>query len=447
MNLFTAFHNMVTDPAWITELLLLSLTWVIFSLRKFSLKSVLLHTLGLAMALMLCNMGLFFLSSRQRSLFPVLWSLVLSVVSLAFVWHFAPFRPKSKLLLWIAIYNVVLSTSGLSGQCSLLVSTVTDSSLVIGTARASIYLLMPLSALFIRKKNFDDYLVVPDSCLFLVGILLAGEAALSIAEAFFFNASNAITAIFAIAYGCILAVDLVAVQTLHTICSEQQEVYNLTAEKQRYLTEREISEIAACSLEDLRCIRHDLKNHYSYLQILLEQQRYDELKEYLQSMQDNLPPQLTLIDCGNQVVNTVLNMEFSKLRTRGIALEHQLVVPPVLPFRDEDMCSLLANLLDNAREECTRLQDKGRTDMLVRLEIYPRHSYLLLRCLNSTDRTELPRRGIGLITTKSEQAYHGFGTRIIVKLAEKYNGCADFQLEDGTFVAQVMLDMTGGDKK
>jgi hypothetical protein len=39
---------------------------------------------------------------------------------------------------------------------------------------------------------------------------------------------------------------------------------------------------------------------------------------------------------------------------------------------------------------------------------------------------------------------HGYGTRIITRLAEKHNGCADYSLEGENFVAQVMLDMTEG---
>ena len=48
----------------------------------------------------------------------------------------------------------------------------------------------------------------------------------------------------------------------------------------------------------------------------------------------------------------------------------------------------------------------------------------------------------GLRTTKKDEQMHGYGTRIVARLAEKYNGCADYSLADGQFVAQVMLDMT-----
>ncbi len=118
------------------------------------------------------------------------------------------------------------------------------------------------------------------------------------------------------------------------------------------------------------------------------------------------------------------------------------MVPPVLPFPDEDIFAIVTNLLDNAADECRRLLKKNSPKVKVRLEIYPHQSYLFIKCSNSTDRTELSRMKGGLRTTKKDEQLHGYGTRIITKLAEKHNGCADFSLSEGTFVAQVMLDMT-----
>lgn len=444
MNLLSAYWRMVLDGAWISELLLLTLTWVIFCLRKPNVLKICLYTAALGSVLFLGNMALFLLTAGSMYLFPILWSCVHGLISFCFLWRVAPYRPKNKALLWIALYNVVISASALGGKCSFLVSTVTDNSFAIGAVRASFYLLMPLSAVFMRRKNLDDFLQAPNSCLLLVGIMFIFEFALSTVETALFSPVSGVNIVFVVAFAGMLATNLIAMQALHTICSEQRRIYSLTAENQRYQAEREVARIAENALEDLRCIRHDLKNQYGYLQILVGEKRYDELETYLQSMQNNLPPQLNYIDCGNRVVNTVLNMEFAKFRSQGIALEQQLVVPPVLPFASEDVCSVLVNLLDNAREECSRLKAGGSEDVRVRLEIHPHQSYLLIRCLNSTDRTTLQRKGNGLLSTKSGSQYHGYGTRIIARLAEKYNGCADFKLENGMFLAQVMLDMTEG---
>lgn len=67
-------------------------------------------------------------------------------------------------------------------------------------------------------------------------------------------------------------------------------------------------------------------------------------------------------------------------------------------------------------------------------------------CRNTTSRTELARFRRGLRTTKGDDRLHGYGTRIISKIAEKYNGCAEFGLSDRMFVAKLLLDMTVEEK-
>lgn len=149
-----------------------------------------------------------------------------------------------------------------------------------------------------------------------------------------------------------------------------------------------------------------------------------------------------IVECGNRSLNVILNMEFAKARKAGVSYTHQLVVPPVLPFSEDDVCAAVTNLLDNAIEECTRLHRAGRKDAVLRIEIYPQKSYLFVQCCNTTDRTRLERSNRGLRTTKGDERFHGYGTRIISKIAEKYNGCAEFGLSEGTFVAKLLLDMT-----
>lgn len=173
----------------------------------------------------------------------------------------------------------------------------------------------------------------------------------------------------------------------------------------------------------------------------MNEKKYAELESYFAALLKELPAPLQIVDCGNHTVNTVLNMELSKLRADDIRFIHQLAVPPVLPFRDEDICSILTNLIDNAAEECRRLKEQRNEAVEIRLDIHPHQSYLFIQCSNSTDRTNLTRNKSGLRTTKKDADLHGYGTQIIAKLAEKYSGVCDYHLDKDTFVAQVMLDM------
>lgn len=46
-----------------------------------------------------------------------------------------------------------------------------------------------------------------------------------------------------------------------------------------------------------------------------------------------------------------------------------------------------------------------------------------------------------LISTKRDGQLHGYGTAIIRRIAEQYNGVSRFRIENGRFVADVMLEL------
>lgn len=435
------------DFAWFLELGILSLSWVILcegtlrsararfrAVRRF----VLLYLTMSAMNLLVVALG------RTPARFNILWSIAQGLVAAAYIRFCSSYQKRTKILLWSALYTAGLSIVSIAGQCSILVGEFIIKGPVEGVVRCVIFLLVPLVAAYLRRFNFDDYSVVPNNGLRLIGFGTFGILTLNAVNSLFFQSDYHVTITLLAAFLCMFGMVLIAIRVMYTMCREQTELLELQTEKQRLLSEREMTQMTEAKLDDLRCIRHDLKNQYAYMQILLSEKRYEELQDYFAKLSENLPEQLNTIDCGNRTMNTILNMEFAKLKSDRITVEHQLVVPPVLPFPDEDVCSIVANLLDNAAEECRRLLQNGRDSVRVRLEIYPHQSYLYIKCSNSTDRQTLDRRKGGLRTTKSDEQIHGYGTRIVTKLSEKHNGCADYSLADGRFIAQVMLDMTEG---
>ena len=438
------FLAMRADFAWALELAVCALSWVMLRCsvsEKLKLRRVVLEYLLLLAGMAAGNTLMIALTYPSFS-FTFFWAVLMGAITYVYLWFFAPYRRKTMTLLWLALYTCSLSVMSLAGQCSILMGTFLSAGAAEALIRLFIYLLIPAVAWLLRRLNFDDFRVVPKSGLWMLGFGTLCVLLLYVVEIRFMMADYRITITLAVSYVCMFAMTVSAIQALHNLCREQNALLELQAEKQRLVAEREMKQMAENTLEDLRCIRHDLKNQYSYMQILLEEQRYEELQQYFAKLSDNLPTQLNMIDCGNRTVNTVLNMELGKLKSDRIVFEHQLVVPPVLPFPDEDICSIITNLLDNASDECRRLLKKGAASVKVRLEIYPHQSYLFIKCLNSTDRVALSRAKGGLRTTKEDEQMHGYGTRIITKLAEKHNGCADYSLEGESFVAQVMLDMT-----
>ena len=439
------FSLPMVDASWLLEFALITLSWVILR-HSGSLKTLLKPRALLETALLFLILTFVTFFSNVviggGNYFLLLRLVAQGVITAAYMFHFSAYRRKTKLLLWLAMMTASMSIYHLSGQCSLLLDNLNAPGPVQGAARVVIHLALIGVALWLRRLRFDDFLSVPASGLWMIGADTVCVLLLYVTETVSYTERSVwLTLTLLVAYVGMLTMVLAAVSALYALCREQQAIIDLQAEKQRFLSEQEQTRMTEAMLHNLRSIRHDLKNQYAYMQILLSEKRYTELEDYFSELLSALPAPLNLVDCGNHTLNTVLNMEFSKLRADGIPFQHKLVVPPALPFKNEDVCAILSNLIDNAAEECRRMKEKGMEQPDILVEIHPHQSYLFIQCSNSTDRTALTRKKGGLQTTKGDAELHGYGTQIIMKLAEKYNGYANYNLEDGRFVAQVMLDM------
>lgn len=231
---------------------------------------------------------------------------------------------------------------------------------------------------------------------------------------------------------------LVCYLLMYIICQRSEQVLELQAEEKMAEADKKMLGVTQKSLTDLRLIRHDIKNRYSYMSLLLENGQYGELKEYLQGMCEELEPSLSVIDCGNRTVTNILNMEKAKADARGIRMEAELNVPPVLPFKDTLLCSVFSNLVDNAIEACERVGAAER-EILVRVSIL--QEYLYIGVMNPLPEGCSEKEVLKLQTTKGDAASHGFGTKIVRKIAEHYNGYVTYSVQKGRFIAEVMLDM------
>ena len=189
----------------------------------------------------------------------------------------------------------------------------------------------------------------------------------------------------------------------------------------------------------MHAIRHDIKNQLNVMKIMLAEGRYLDLDKYLSSVTDSflLTSGSSFIDCGNPLINSVINMEVLKANNFGIELVTKIKVPETLPFEDSDLCRIIVNLLDNAMEAVVRARNKA---FLVDCKIMKQHNYLYIGVQNELRDGIDPKKLMAFETEKEDSANHGFGHRIIRRIAKKYNGCTNYTIENNQFIAEVMLD-------
>lgn len=182
--------------------------------------------------------------------------------------------------------------------------------------------------------------------------------------------------------------------------------------------------------QQLRHLRHDMRNHMTTLQGLLELGKVDDAQRYVQQITETsaLRPQRRYSD--NEVVNIVLAAKEQALSEAGIASDFEVKLPAELPFADADLCALLGNALDNAREGAT-----GCAGATVRLRCRFEKGLLMLSVEN-------PVRGPidkHLHTTKADKDAHGYGLPSMKSIAARYGGSLETSSDGDHFRLLVCL--------
>ena len=235
--------------------------------------------------------------------------------------------------------------------------------------------------------------------------------------------------------------------TMYNLCDKTERATQLRIEKTIIDENAKLLDVVQKNLDDIRQIRHDVKNNYAYLRMMLANGQTDELNDYLNELCGGGAAVLISpsIDCGNSVVMSILNMEKTKMEEKNIRLVTELNVPAALPFKEADLFSIIVNLVDNAIEAIER---ERIADAEIRIKMSLRREYFYIRVVNPVPANSDKTSVLKLSTSKGNANEHGYGTKIIRRLAESYNGFAVFSMENGEFIAEVMLNtLNEGDGK
>ncbi len=190
------------------------------------------------------------------------------------------------------------------------------------------------------------------------------------------------------------------------------------------------------NMEEIRKIRHDIKNQIAYLQIMMTSKDYVKMEEYFNEMNKIFSASLNMSDCENVIIRNILNLETYKARQSGIALESKILLPKEISVSDFDLTTVLLNLLDNAIEAC--IEDKC-VDAVIKCNMLVKGNYLYLNIVNPVSSLAKKERRKILQTGKEDKNLHGLGTKIVSSIVEKYGGAVSFQVEDDYFSVDVMM--------
>lgn len=108
-----------------------------------------------------------------------------------------------------------------------------------------------------------------------------------------------------------------------------------------------------------------------------------------------------------------------------------------MEFMDDcDIYALFGNILDNAIEAANQVTEQEQR--LITLTVENRENFLIVECENYFSGNLVFDDGLPL-TTKSDTLNHGFGTRSIRALTEKYDGSVKLSTQDDIFTLSILI--------
>ena len=223
--------------------------------------------------------------------------------------------------------------------------------------------------------------------------------------------------------------------SMHSAMEKRHRITTLEVQSSILELEKDSLEIDRKNREELMKIRHDLNNQLSYVNALLSEGKNEEAHQYLQGLLEQKQEYLESFSCSNVVISGIVNLELTKAKIAGKKIKFRAVVPPRLPFEDADLLSLITNIADNCIENFVPEDDKDK----ITISILTQNDYLRIVSYNTVDTGKMSTRFLS--TTKSGKD-HGYGTKIIRNIVDKYRGHSSFSIDGNKFVCDCILDMS-----
>lgn len=181
---------------------------------------------------------------------------------------------------------------------------------------------------------------------------------------------------------------------------------------------------------------HEYKNQIVCMDMLMKKKDYSKLEDYIGNISDGLDAQLDMVDTNNDVVNAILNAKYYEAIKNDVLFVLKINDLSDIKASDEDIVTILSNLLDNAIEAAKQCNVGKRT---VKIKLLSEDDVLTI-AVSNTYKTEPMLTEDGYIrTTKNNKEEHGWGIRNIVATLEKYDAEYIIDYKNGEFVFSIMM--------
>lgn len=184
--------------------------------------------------------------------------------------------------------------------------------------------------------------------------------------------------------------------------------------------------------DNIKKVRHDLKNHFTVIRGKLLEGDTEACKQYMDNLYHTVEHMGDLVQSGNSVIDYLINSKLSGLS--GVQVLISGYVGNYSDIEEVDLACILGNILDNAVEAQRDVEGEKR----IELHFLQKNSNRIILCKNTINRSVL-KNNQKLLSTKKTNEPHGLGHRIVEEKVNQYHGILDYFEEDSMFGVQIIL--------
>lgn len=193
-------------------------------------------------------------------------------------------------------------------------------------------------------------------------------------------------------------------------------------EQEEYFLSQYVTE-AKTRYEKTKSFRHDIKNHITVLQKLLQDGKSEQAAGYIEDMEEMAGELSFPYSTNNPIADILIGNKLGIAENMGIDVSCSLVLPYPCSICDIDFAIILSNALDNAVNACKSMDSGSGKYIHVAGKI--QGDFILIKIENSCQKKKIFPKGTGLLNIQT--------------VAEKYHGAVNIKEQDNFFLLSVLL--------
>lgn len=180
---------------------------------------------------------------------------------------------------------------------------------------------------------------------------------------------------------------------------------------------------------------HEYKNQISCIAYLLKKKQYSKLEKYVKKIYGSLNNEPDAINTNHVIVNAILNTKYQEAEAKGIVFVFRVNDLSGLKMKDEDVVTILANLLNNAIEACEVCEDKK----IIKFKFVKEDDRIIIAVKNTFRYDVIYENGEIKSTKTSSVDEHGVGIKNVLKIIENYGGAYVIEDKNKEFFFSILI--------